>query len=364
MSPSLVKPVGAAAEHPKGWWLKRLWVRLRGLRRSPRRAAASVFVGLFIGSLPLYGVHLPLCLLCCVPLRLDAVTAYLAANISNPLFAPFLVFAQVQVGSVLLNGSLLEVSIAGARELEPSAVVSYLLVGAPLVAVALASLGAVVTRAVVGKAEPEIRTLEEATDRVVQRYRTAQIKDRLYVRFKLSSDPLTMTVAELGELGDVLDVACGRGQFGILARELSHCRSLVGLDWDERRIAVAREAARDGERFECRDALDADLPAADTVLLLDVLHYLTVEAQARLLAAAFDAVRPGGRLVVRQLASRRHLTVSWERLCLRLGFHRAATLEPRPPAELVQALDALGVSDVVIVESPAAWTAPVVVARR
>ena len=49
--------------------------------------------------LPLYGLHFPLCLAVCLPLQLDVVVAYLAANISNPLVAPFLVTAEVEIGS-------------------------------------------------------------------------------------------------------------------------------------------------------------------------------------------------------------------------------------------------------------------------
>ena len=54
-------------------------------------------VGLFIGALPLYGLHFPLCAAVCLPLRLDLVAAYLAAQVSNPFVAPFLVFSTVSV---------------------------------------------------------------------------------------------------------------------------------------------------------------------------------------------------------------------------------------------------------------------------
>jgi uncharacterized protein (DUF2062 family) len=49
-------------------------------------------------------VHWLLVAAICIPLRLDAAIAYLAANISNPFVAPFLVLAEVQIGSVILTG--------------------------------------------------------------------------------------------------------------------------------------------------------------------------------------------------------------------------------------------------------------------
>ena len=75
----------------------RLWRRLRGTRQSPARVAEAVALGLFIGCLPLYGLHFLLCLSICVPLGLDLLICYLVANISNPLVAPFLVVLEVEL---------------------------------------------------------------------------------------------------------------------------------------------------------------------------------------------------------------------------------------------------------------------------
>ncbi len=93
----------------------RLWRRLRGGGLTRARAAASVGVGLWVGSLPVYGLHFPLCLALALPFSLDLVLAYLAANVSNPLFAPFLVYAEIQVGSLLLDGHFAPFSLEHAR---------------------------------------------------------------------------------------------------------------------------------------------------------------------------------------------------------------------------------------------------------
>ena len=78
--------------------LKRAWRELRGADLSPARAAAAVALGLFIGSQPIFGLHTPLVLIICLLLQLDALLAWVASNISNPFFAPFLMTGEVLVG--------------------------------------------------------------------------------------------------------------------------------------------------------------------------------------------------------------------------------------------------------------------------
>jgi uncharacterized protein (DUF2062 family) len=89
-----------------GDWRRRaseVWRLLRGAS-SPARLGLSVGIGLFIGSLPLYGLHVWLCVVVCLPFRLDVVAACLATNVSNPFVAPFLILAEVELGSYLLHG--------------------------------------------------------------------------------------------------------------------------------------------------------------------------------------------------------------------------------------------------------------------
>ena len=107
------------------------------------RLAVSVGVGLFVGCQPLYGLHLPLCVLLCVPLRLDAVAAYLAANISNPALAPLLLVLQVNVGSLVLTGGYAALSLDQARQTGISGLVVQATVGSVLVGATLAAFGSV-----------------------------------------------------------------------------------------------------------------------------------------------------------------------------------------------------------------------------
>src|ERR1700720_4529983 len=92
--------------------MRRVSVRLRhifhGLRTERPGAypeAAAVGLGVFIGCLPLYGLHFLICWVAASLLRLNRLKVYLAANISNPLVAPWLIFAEVQAGAWIRHGS-------------------------------------------------------------------------------------------------------------------------------------------------------------------------------------------------------------------------------------------------------------------
>lgn len=114
------------------------WRRLRGGELTPLRAGGSVALGSFIGCLPVFGLHLPLCLGVCLPLRLDAPVAYLAANISNPLVAPWLLVAEVQVGAWLLQGKWAAFTVEGARATGVQGYASFAALGAVVVGLSVA----------------------------------------------------------------------------------------------------------------------------------------------------------------------------------------------------------------------------------
>lgn len=124
------------------------WARLRGGELTPKRAAASVALGLFVGCIPVFGLHLPLCLALAVPLRLDAPVAYLAANVSNPLVAPWLVLAEVQTGAWLLTGGPAPFDVEAARETGVAGFVAYAALGSVVVGAVLALVGGSVAGAV------------------------------------------------------------------------------------------------------------------------------------------------------------------------------------------------------------------------
>ncbi len=186
-----------------------------------------------------------------------------------------------------------------------------------------------------------------AVGATIARYAKAPLRDRVYVASKLRVDPLTrLLIEDRRHLGDVLDVGCGRGQFGLLLCDLGRVRSLRGYDWDERKVATARSAANGTADFRAAD-LRAVVPApADTILLFDVLQYVSADEQRRLLRTLVAALRPGGRLLVRAADRSRGwcalLSQSLDHAARAVRLNRSQCLVFRPADEMRQELATMG----------------------
>jgi 2-polyprenyl-3-methyl-5-hydroxy-6-metoxy-1,4-benzoquinol methylase len=196
--------------------------------------------------------------------------------------------------------------------------------------------------------------LSQAVVRTVARYREARPADRHYVASKLRWDPITRVVHDLPvDWGSVLDVGCGRGQLGLLLVELGRVRVLRGFDWDKNKIETARLAAGDAALFELGDLANAELAPCDTVLVIDVLHYVSYDAQRELLRQVRTRLVPGGTLVVRDVDARptlgSRLTQWFELIGTRLGINRGRQMYFLSSAELQKELGQLGfaVTDVI-----------------
>jgi SAM-dependent methyltransferase len=167
-----------------------------------------------------------------------------------------------------------------------------------------------------------------------------------WVRSKLLGDPVAKLAVELSS-GSLLDVGTGRGQVPLLLLLLGRVTRVHGIDWDAAKIAAARHAGAGLDAtFVQGDVRDAPFVAADTVLLLDVLHYFTVEQQDALLDRAAAAVRPGGRILVREADAsagwRSAMTLWEERTFTFLRVNRGERVRFRTARELAARLEAAG----------------------
>jgi uncharacterized protein (DUF2062 family)/2-polyprenyl-3-methyl-5-hydroxy-6-metoxy-1,4-benzoquinol methylase len=356
--------------------LKRAWFALRGPHSTPMRAAASAAIGLFIGSLPIFGLHTPLVVLLCLWFQLDAAVAWVMSNISNPFFAPALLTAEVQVGAWLRTGAPMRFGPDLTRLGALRHFLGYMFVGAPVVGSVIAICGAAitfVTMALLPKKRPRqpyrlprnAPAWLSAVERVASRFASADSphpSERThfhYLRAKLLADPIAKLLTEIagGEpnaFGAVLDLGTGRGQLALLLLELGLATSVHGLDWDAQKIADAQRAAHAGSGGTVRpealfvqsDVRTVRLEPADTVLLIDLLHYFTVEEQGALLDEAAAAVRPGGRLLVREADTKRRwrsfATLVEERLFTLIRFNRGERICFRPVAEIAARLESRG----------------------
>jgi 2-polyprenyl-3-methyl-5-hydroxy-6-metoxy-1,4-benzoquinol methylase len=126
---------------------------------------------------------------------------------------------------------------------------------------------------------------------------------REYARWKVRTDPAYHAVFERmqGRDAPLVDVGCGIGLLPLYLREQGYTAPIAGVDFDERKIAVARRAARHYRDIELitGDAR-APLPGQHNVVILDILQYFDAASQRRILENAARAVPPGGLVIIRQ----------------------------------------------------------------
>jgi uncharacterized protein (DUF2062 family) len=325
--------------------LREGWARLKGGELAPWRAAASVAFGPAIGVTPLWGLHLWIVLGACLPLRLDVRIAYLAANVSLPFIAPFVTLAEIQIGAFARSGHVLPIDTDALRAQGAWAFAQDLVLGTVLFAPAVALVGGALIYLLANNwrtSHTPKDALEAALLRAGTRYRGAPGH---YVRAKITSDPVVREVAMLGALGEVVDVGCGRGQMLVVLLEAACATRGVGFDWDVAKIEIARAAATGlPATFESGDILVHPINTCDTVLLVDVLHYLTDAEQDELLDRA--AAAAGQRIVIRDLDPHRgwRSTVAWvhEAVVTRLGINRGSRINIRPVSAITRVLEGHG----------------------
>lgn len=165
---------------------------------------------------------------------------------------------------------------------------------------------------------------------------------RAFVGARLLLLPLRELEPELRRLdGRVLSLGAG---YGVVERYLTALDDelvVEGIELDARRVAVAE--AHPAPRVTVRAGDVRDLAGAgyDAALAVDLLHHVPAHEHGALLAAVAGALRPGGVLVVKDIAR----TPRWQHAWNRLHDRLVAGPEPihcREPAELAQIAAASG----------------------
>jgi len=199
------------------------------------------------------------------------------------------------------------------------------------------------------------------------RYRARDRFARHFAFGKLTRDPAFRYVLENGLIpggARLLDLGCGQGVLTalLLSARDRHAqgswpetwaappnpRVMRGVDLTRRDVERAQSAAGSSATFVCGDIRTADFGDVDTVVILDVLHYIDFAAQGDVLKRIRAALGDEGVLLLRvgdqSSTLRFRFADAVDRAVMALRGHRFERLHTKPLAEWKKQLAELGFS--------------------
>lgn len=271
----------------------------------PGRAAAAVFIGIFIGIVPIYGFQLLVAVSLAFFFRLNKPLTVASTFINNPLLQPLIIVSSVELGYLLRSGSFRPFRLSALSGAHVKEELVTWVMGSVVLGLLLGGAGAAIAAVVVRLNAPANPGLQDRIRFVRQMFAHCAWADRGFVRWKLRLDRIFGLLAALlanDDLGSdtVVDLGCGYGMALSFAAFGDSSRRLVGCDLDAHRIAVACQALNTLHTdLRVADVRHLDLPPAGLILILDVLQYLRAEEQMTLLQRCCTALVPRGTLIFR-----------------------------------------------------------------
>jgi SAM-dependent methyltransferase len=196
-------------------------------------------------------------------------------------------------------------------------------------------------------------------------YRSAGRFAWQFARGKLGFDPVFRHLLENGLIyphARVLDIGCGQGLLSSLLRSCNELAAqgrwpaqwaaapvqaqVTGIELMPRDVARAQAALGASAQFVCGDMRHTPFPASDTVVILDVLHYITVAEQNDVLTRVRSALPIGGTLLLRvgDANAKRGFRISqWvDTVVTLVRGHRVAPQFGRTLTQWISQLETLG----------------------
>jgi uncharacterized protein (DUF2062 family) len=293
----------------------------------PYRASAAVFLGIFIGIVPIYGLQTVAAVGAAVLFRLNKPLTVAGTFINNPVLQPLIIISSVELGCLLRLGSFQPLSaLAASRSHLNKEQFLIWVIGSVALGILVGGVGAAITAVVIHHRKASANSaLRERVRFVNEMFAHCARTPRGFVRWKLRLDRIFELIAaeNLGS-GTVVDLGCGYGMALCFAAFDDKRRRLIGCDSDAHRIAVARQALGTlNADLTVADIRHFELPPAGLILVLDVLQYLSAAEQPALLKRCCSALAPNGVLVCRvhdrERGLRSAITMAFDRLIFACG---------------------------------------------
>jgi len=167
---------------------------------------------------------------------------------------------------------------------------------------------------------------------------------RLFLLARSSIIPFAALDPELrGLKGRVLSLGCGHGVLERYLAEINPDVEVVGIELDEERVDAAAASAHRYPRVAIRqgDARDlGDVGTVDAAIAVDVFHHVPLDDHVRVATALASVIRPGGRLLVKDMNRWPAWKHSWNRWHDRLV--NGDDVQCRTPGEFVDLFEGVG----------------------
>ncbi len=291
----------------------------------PGRAAAAVFVGIFIGIVPIYGFQTLAAVGAALFFKLNKPLTVAGTFINNPLLQPAIIVSSVEIGYFLRDGSFRAFHLSALTGAHMKEEMLAFVIGSVVLGVLVGGVGAATTAVVIQLKAPANPGLRDRVRFVKGMFAECAWADREFVRWKLRLDRIFGLLAseDLGS-GTVVDLGCGYGIALSFVAFGDSSRRLIGCDLDGHRIAVARQALSAlNADLSVADIRSFELPPAGLILIMDVLQYLGADEQMTLLQRCCSALEPQGVLIFRVHDRERGLwstiTMAFDRLIFAFG---------------------------------------------
>ncbi len=149
-------------------------------------------------------------------------------------------------------------------------------------------------------------------------YRSTPLRSRFHVWLRWRLFPFERLLSYYPEHGSTADLGCGHGHWVFYLASRRPALDITGIDPDCEKIKVALTLAAVHKfsltRFYCALAQEFDYPPCDVISLVDVLYLIPYPAQEAILAHAAARLKPGGKILLKEMGETPRWKSAWNTL--------------------------------------------------